>query len=763
MKGFIVYPTYRLIDNKAVVYLFGRLENGESFLTINEYKPYFWIKKKELSVARKIVEFEEGKETAKDFKGNEVVKLIFNIPSNVTYAREKFEKKGIVCYEADIRFVYRFMIDNGIKAVMDIEGGHKKGKYVNRIYENPKLCPAEPYSIKLKTLSIDIETDSKSSKVLCISFYTDDYKKVLIVSQKKLTNAINFESEKDMLEYFSEKLNEIDPDIITGWNVIHFDLNVLKERFKYHKLPFVLGRAEWESKLRIIADFFRTSTADIAGRQVLDCKDMLRSAFIQISGYKLETAARELLGEGKLIAGDERWKEIERLYKEDQQALADYNLNDAKLVYNIIEAKDLVNLSVHRSILTGMQLDRVGSSIASLDSLYLRETKKNGMVCPTSQHEESEERIKGGFVMKPKPGIYNYIIVLDFKSLYPSIIRTFNIDPYSFDKKGTIIAPNGARFRNEDGFLPMIIEHLWRMRDVAKKKKDSATSYAIKITMNSFFGVLANPICRFYNLEIANAITAFGRKIVQDTAEIVEKIGFDVIYGDTDSIFVSTNEKSVSDAGNVGKKIERHVNEHYDNYVKKTFKRTSFLEIEYEKLYKKFIMPKLRGVEEGAKKRYAGLLVRDGNEVLDFVGLEFVRSDWTALAKEFQEEMLNRVFHEKEVQNYTISFVKELKKGKYDHLLVYRKALRKPIEEYTKTTPPHVKAAKMLDKIESNIIEYVVTEKGPEPIQKLKSKIDYEHYIEKQLKPIANSILVFFKQNFDELVSGKRQKKLFEY
>ena len=159
----------------------------------------------------------------------------------------------------------------------------------------------------------------------------------------------------------------------------------------------------------------------------------------------------------------------------------------------------------------------------------------------------------------------------------------------------------------------------------------------------------------------------------------------------------------------VGKKINKFVNEYWEGVVKDWYNIPCFLELEYEKIYKRFIMPKLRGTNIGAKKRYAGLkLIRNENgkitEKLDFVGLEFVRKDWTALAKEFQLELLDKVFHEKEIADYVMKFVKDLKAGKHDKLLVYRKELRKPIEEYTKTTPPHVKAAKLLDKIDSTII-----------------------------------------------------------
>lgn len=763
MKAFVVYPTYRILDGKAYVYLFGRLENGESFLSINYTRPYFFIKKKNLKLAQSLGKFDHEDSKMKNFDEEEVVKIILDLPRDVPKLRKTFEEKGIVCYEADIRFSYRFMLDNGIKGVADIEGKHKKGNFVDRIYEEPKFKSAEPYDVKLKTLSLDIETDIKGDKIFCISYATAGKHETLIVSKNKVKGATNVEDEKTLLEKFQEKVLKEDPDIITGWNVIDFDFKVLRDKYKKYKIPFVFGRAEWESSLRIETDFFRESKADFAGRQVLDGIALLKNNFIRLPDYKLDTAASEILGDKKAIQFVHKGKEIEDLYKNNKSKLVEYNLKDAQLVLKILNEKDLLNLTTARSMLTGMPMERVSASIASLDSLYLRETLKKGYVCHSSTYSDSSERIKGGFVRESNPGIYDWVIVCDFKSLYPSVIRTFNIDPFSLDKKGEIKAPNGARFRNEEGILPMLIQRLWEQRDKAKKKKDKVASFAIKITMNSFFGVLANPTCRFYSLDMANAITHFGQKIVKETADNVEGLGYKVIYGDTDSIFVDCRAKNYAEAKKYGEKIQKFVNDFYDKQVKEEFKRKSFLELEFEKVYRKIILPRVRGSLTGAKKRYAGIKTDGKKEKLEFVGLEVVRRDWTALAKEFQVGILERIFDDKDIVKYVKKTIEDLKSGKLDDKLVYRKALRKPLSFYVKTTPPHVKAAKKLPKLESDIIDYVLTENGPEPIQRLKSRIDYEHYINKQLKPIADSVLVFFDKKFEDILKGHSQKSLGDF
>jgi len=801
MKGFVVYPTYQINDHSAQVLLFGRLENGKSFLVRKSFKPYFFIRKADLEKAKSLASFSFEDPHLKAMTGEDVVRIIMKTPKEVPEIRKVFADESIPSYEADIRFAYRFMMDHGIKGGLEIIGDGKtpekqgpeeqsqKGnagnadlpsENVDLIFDEPELKPCS-FMPKLRILSFDIETDMKAKKIFSISFYSSDHRlrEVLMVSKEKpnlishTVQIISYPDEKRLLEAFRKKVIDYDPDIITGWNLIDFDLNVMKRKFEEHGIRFSFGRIGWDNRLRLTNDFFRTSKADVPGRIVLDGIAMLKDAFIKLTDYKLGTAAKEILGDKKLIEGENRFREIERLYDEDKKALAEYNYHDSKLVMKILNKTGVIELAILRSLMTGMQLDRVSASIASLDSVYLPRLKEKGYVAPTSVYTEKNERIKGGYVRESKPGIYDYVIVLDFKSLYPSVMRTFNIDPLSFvrkkpdnpDPKDYIKAPNGAYFRNDDGILPKILEELWKKRDEAKKNKNKIASHAIKILMNSFFGVLASPNCRFFSMDMANAITHFGQYVIKLTAENIEKKGYDVIYGDTDSIFVNLDVKNAKQSQIIGKAIQDEMNMFFEEFVTKKYYRENFLELEFEKVYKKFLMPYQRHAEKGSKKRYAGLKIiscDDGDEKteMDFVGLEFVRRDWTDLAKKFQLELLEKIFNGDPVDKYIKDFLADLRKGKYDSLLVYKKAIRKNLEEYVKTTPPHVKAARKLQKLTTNIIEYVMTLDGPEPIQLQKSPLDYEHYIEKQIKPIADSVLIFFNKRFDDLSKKTRQHTL---
>lgn len=803
MRGYIVDETYRFEGGKAAVYLFGRLENGESFLTISRFDPYFCIREDDLAEAEKVsssIRFRTEQTALKSMQDDRVVKIILDVPKDVPELRKIFENKKIQCFEADIRFTQRFLLDKDILRSVEIEGEYDAGGIVGRIYREPTLAPSD-WRPKLRVLALDIETSMDGKHLYCISLVCrDDHKPiehVLFVRDAKahktlhLKNATAFESEKDLLEHFRNTILDIDPDIITGWNVIDFDLAHLRGKFDQHKVPFRMARQDWDCQLRIESSFLKDSKAEFPGRQVLDGIHLLKMNFVKLEDYKLGTAAAEFLGEKKLIGDENKGHDIEDAYKKHPQKLVDYNLKDSALVLDILDKTGAVGLTVGRTLLTGMSLERVRGSVASFDSLYLRELRAKGRVAGSSQFSEKEEPISGGYVMESKPGIYDNIIVLDFKSLYPSIIRTFNIDPLSFaqgrlakdpaaHKDAWIVAPNGAVFSQEEGILPAIIERLWRARDAAKKRKDDLASFAIKVHMNSFFGVLANPSCRFFSMDVANAITGFGRHLIQLTMQRIAEMGHTVIYGDTDSVFVDAGAASYAEAERVAKRIEHDINAFYETHIREEYHRACAMELEVDKIFKHFIMPKVRGSEEGAKKRYAGILIDEkGVETLDVTGMEIVRRDWTDLAKGFQQRMLELVFAKDDaaVIAYAKRFVADLRAGKLDDQLVYRKAIRKELESYTKTTPPHVKAARKLEDagvlLTSTLIEYVMTEDGPEPLQLRDAKagsgkpkhspIDYEHYLDKQVRPIADAILCFYGSSLDDILKGHSQKTLFGF
>ncbi|PIN93248.1 hypothetical protein COU54_03760 [Candidatus Pacearchaeota archaeon CG10_big_fil_rev_8_21_14_0_10_31_24] len=775
MKAQVVYTTYDLQDEKTIVQIFGRLENKQSFIAICHLKPYFFIIEKDHSKIKKLLNnFEVEKTNLKTFSGENVIKISSENHIILNKLSSEIHKLEINNYEADIKPNLRFMIDNDLLNNLNIEGNYETSEKVDRIYIDPEIKPSTETQ-ELKVISLDTESD-RDGNLFCIGMYGKNYKKNFIISNKTLKNAISCKDEEECLEKFKAEFLKQDPDIVTGWNMIDFDLDYLKEKFKKHKILFDLGRTKNQVRLRIDRGFFKSSSADIEGRQVLDGLNLIKDPFIKeaptiknakFEAYTLEAVSQAILGKGKLLKGKGRHLEIEELYEKNQEKLVDYNLMDCELAYEILEKTDMLNLAIERSELTGLPLDKLGASIAAFDSLYIREARKKGLVSPTTHYSKKEFGITGGYVKSIQAGIYNNVLVLDFKSLYPSLMRTFNIDPASFlekPQKGAIESPNKAYFKNQEGILPIILEKLHKAREKAKKEKRELASYAIKIIMNSLFGVLASPNSRYFNYNMANSITNFGQMIIKLTAEEIEKTGFKVIYSDTDSVFVETN-LSKEKANILGKKIEKEINEFYQKYTREKYSRESFLELEFEKQYISLMIPSVRNKdpekEKAAKKRYAGLKEKNGKEELEIVGLEAIRGDWTEAAQDFQKELLLKVFHKESPEKFIKEYIKKINEGKLDSKLVYKKSIRKELDEYTKTTPPHVKAARKLDKLDSNVIQYYITMAGPEPIQKLKHKLDYKHYIDKQISPIADQVLNLFGKSMENINSNSKQSTLF--
>jgi DNA polymerase-2 len=272
---------------------------------------------------------------------------------------------------------------------------------------------------------------------------------------------------------------------------------------------------------------------------------------------------------------------------------------------------------------------------------------------------------------------------------------------------------------------------------------DAVGAQATKILMNSLFGVLGASACRLFSPAVANAITLAGQHVIRVAASAVEQARHRVIYGDTDSLFVDAGEADSRAASKRAEGLRETIGAHVAETLRAEFGVRSWLELEFEKVYARFWMPEVRGGATGSKKRYAGLVVGPEGETLELVGLEAVRRDWSAVARRFQRELLRLAFHDEPVEPFIRDFVADLRGGRFDDQLAYRKAIRKPLESYTKTTPPHVKAARKQAARPGRIVTYVVTTAGPEAAGETTAPPDYDHYVTQQLRPIADALLHF--------------------
>ncbi|HEX5049680.1 MAG TPA: DNA polymerase II [Gammaproteobacteria bacterium] len=777
-RGFILQASYRVATGPEgrhpVVQLYGRLEDGATFLVRDDrQRPHFFIRSHDAERAAELGA--RPQPTAKrTFAGQSVDRIEVEAPPDVPPLRDRLHKAAIDTFEADVRFASRYFIERGIKGGCAIAGEAARGAgNIAWTFHNPALEPAS-VTIEPRVLSFDIETDPEASRLLAISLYAPGVDEVLIVdpaARAMPERATRCADEKAALDAFCARIAAIDPDVLTGWNTIDFDLTVLQRIAARLRHPLELGREPGALRLRKAEGYFGSGQASILGRLALDGIDLLRGAFVRMDDYSLDAVAREVLGEGKAVAGDvrDRIAEIQHNYEHDLAAFALYARTDARLAFDIVTKLDLVRLAFARSALTGMTPDRVAASIASFDFLYLSELERIGVVAPTVRGDDSRVHAaqQGGHVLEPVTGLHANVWVFDYKSLYPSIIRTFNIDPLAYVPEphpgDDLIRTVEGAFRREPAILPRMLDELFPRREAAKKRGDAVASQAIKILMNSFYGVLGTPACRFYNPALANSITGMGREMLLWSKRWFEAAGFEVLYGDTDSLFVRSGRDDRDEAVQLARRLVDELNADLERHIADRWQRESRLELEFEKLYAKLFLPHARGSSRGASKRYAGL-VHGGDvagEEVEFVGLEVVRRDWTALAKRVQRELYTRLFKEQPVDAYLADVVRQVRAGKVDDELVYRKSLRKAADDYTASTPPHVAAARKSANPQSRIVSYVVTGAGPEPLDNRKHPLDREHYVEKQVRPVAEPVLEALGLDFERVIGDRRQADLF--
>lgn len=745
----------------------------------------------------------------KTFSQEPISGVYFKSMRDFYAARERLKHHNIKCYEDDLRPDDRFLMERFITANLTYIGTPKGKNTVanvidkagNKITDNAVSNVAKSYreytQVKCKTLpfhqadqnivlsmvSIDLECSMKG-ELYSIGLYVGGnkpYQCVLMIGDPEPTKLEYIQwvaSEKDLLIALINWIQQHDPDIMIGWNVINFDFNLLQKRCDLHGIKFSIGRdgstPHWRKNANSEQKFI-----EIAGRVVLDGIDLLKTATYNFPSFSLENVSKTLLNTGKKVKDvDNRIQEITHNFIHHKQDLAIYNLEDCRLVWLIFEKTLLLEFAVLRAQLTGLAIDRIGGSVAAFVNLYLPKLHRSGYVAPNMGDGLSGLVSPGGFVMDSIPGLYDNVLVLDYKSLYPSIIRTFNIDPmgliegledHQTQKNNPIKGFDGAYFSREKHFLPDIIKSLWKERDKAKREKNSALSQAIKIIMNSFYGILGSTGCRFFDPRLSGSITKRSHELLKITKKWIEDKGYKVIYGDTDSIFVHVGENKTQEQSlSLGKELQTLINEKMDSLLLNEHEVHSQLEIEFETHFTKFLMPTIRGLDVGTKKRYAGMIVKYDKDTgvehqqMVYKGLETVRTDWTDLAKEFQQALYQKVFNDEPTAEYIKNMVERTLAGEFDDKLIYRKRIRRKLSEYVKNIPPHVKAARLADMLNKEQgkslryqhkgwIEYYITLNGPQAKEHLSAPLDYQFYIDRQLEAVADGILPFVGSSFSQV------------
>ena len=796
-RGFLLHTFHRNQGDATTLFGVGRLESGQTFaFADSRQRPAFYLRASELARARPFC-VGAGAELDEDtglttMDGEAVVRVGLRKVHQLRRLADGLHENQLRTYEADFAFARQYLVDRGIRGGVCITGSWRVGNGVDRVYVEPQLTP-DDFEPALSVLALDIETPPDASAVLACS---------LVLWGGTAGNAVEeihligppaedgpgvycHATERDLLIRLAERIRQLDPDVLTGWNVVDFDLTVLQKRFAAHRLPFNLGRSSDDSWYQE-SEVWGASRVVVYGRQVLDAMHLARTTLTRFDDNRLGTVAQALLGRGKSLAANDdddgsMADVILDAYHNDRAAFAEYCLEDSRLVRDILVQEDIIQLSLRRAALTGLPLERAWGSVAAFDFLYILGLRQRRMVAPTNDIDRVHlGGSPGGLVMPTRAGLYPHVFVFDFKSLYPSIIRTFNIDPLTHllahllardsteaeaeaamaAESGAdyvtepgitgafIRAPNGALFVRDVGILPQILAGFFARRAEARAAHDDLAAYTYKIVMNSFYGVLATGSCRFAEGALAGAITGFGHYLLRWTKALLQDSGRGtVLYGDTDSLFVDAHlpaDLAPADAHSAGQALCAWLNEQLATHVRELFDLPSHLDLEFEKYYARFFLPPTRGDSDKARaKGYAGLKVAaDGSDEVEIIGMEAVRRDWTDLAHEIQRDLLDMVFRDQPaatLEQRVLEWVDAMRRGERDDDLVYRKALRKSVEGYTKSMPAHVAAARLLPGARGTI-RYVFTRDGPQPVGHVTAPIDYEHYLEKQIRPIVRTI-----------------------
>ncbi|WP_254693709.1 DNA polymerase II [Shewanella sp. MEBiC00475] len=721
--------------------------------------------------SKSLMSFEHEPISALYLKSNTQLKLLSRIANDI----------GITLFEADIRPEQRYLIERFIALDIECSGYYQDSNPTSTIslleINRARKIPAnEPVDIPLKMVSLDFEC-SFAGELYSVGLYGTDYQCVIMVGEPQAQChefIIWVKDEVELIQRLIAWFSDYDPDIIIGWAVVTFDLALLYKRCLLHQIPLTIGRGDTELSWKV-AGKYRPETLSLPGRVVLDGIDWLKAAFYQFDSFSLESVSRHLLAEGKAIDHVEnRGQEITHLFETDKNALAFYNLTDCRLVWDIFEKTQLLDFALERAKLTGLEFGRVGASIAAFYHLYLPHLHRSGFVAPAHPASHGLES-PGGYVMSSIPGYYKDVLVLDFKSLYPSIIRTFLIDPKglveglhasSCNADNTIVDGYlGAKFSRNVPILPALIASLAEQRERAKRDKNAPLSQAIKIIMNSLYGVLGSRGCVFHDAKLASSITMRGHQIMKLTKQWIEECGYQVIYGDTDSTFVWLGDNhGINDIQAIGEYLSTLITQRWLEWCADEYQLDSYLELEFETHFEQFIMPTLRGSDEGSKKRYVGAVLNDAQQLkLTFKGMEQVRSDWSPIARRMQYHLYELFFKGEDVIDYLSNELAAIKSGARDNELIFKKRLRRNVEDYTAKSSPHVKAAKQLAQLLDDVnvtrkgqqIKYVMTLTGAQAIEAKPHNIDYEYYISKQIQPIAEPILQLCGQSFDALVNNQ--------
>lgn len=816
-KLLLLDADYTLVEDVPTIRLFCKNAEGKNFLVLEQnFKPYFYIlpKKGKITNLKKKIEDLDKKVLGINFLKIEVVekiwqnekvkllKVIIDNPRKIPDVRDSVKDLEEVeeTYEYDIVFYKRYIIDKQLEPMgwIEVEGERvENNQYqVDEIIKAVSVKPIEEErEVELKILAFDtefIEEDGKSKLIMLSLVSSDGIKKV--ITSKSWENQPSYvesvRNEREIIEKFIEIVKKINPDFLCSYNGDNFDFLKLKERSEELKVPLKLGRDN--STIHSVRRG-RISAMKIKGRVHIDLFnfiDHILSASLKSEVLTLNEVAQELLGVGKK---EMEYKEIVEIWskKEQMERLVEYSSHDSFLTFKLSEL--ILPQIFALCKLTGLlPFDVCRNTYSQLvEAFYMRKAFLDGILIPNRpKAEEMEKRklaqaYKGAIVIEPKRGIHSDILVFDFRSLYPTIICSHNISPETINcgheeckEKNKVPESNLYFCIKNKGFIPRHLEHLIKERQEIKNKMKKLgretreyklldnKQFALKTIANASYGYFGFVGARWYKRECGASTAAFGRYYIKNVIEEAKKFGFEIIYGDTDSLMVRcTTKNKKEELEEIGKKFVEKVNE----------KLPGIIELEFRGLYRGGIFVARERGETGAKKRYA-LLDYEGN--IEIRGYEAVRRDWCQLSKKIQREVLITILKERNPEKaieLVRDVIRKIREGKVslEELTIYEQITR-PLSSYEQIGP-HVKAAqkarargRMIG--EGIIIGFVIT-KGvgsiadrAEPVEDVKpNQYDPEYYIHHQIIPASMRVLKALGITEKDILSDKKQRKIVSF
>jgi len=635
---FLLEGSYQARDDGVVVELFGRTRDGTPLVArYYGFRPYFMITDPTAEVRQKLSadsEIVAVQDTTTWVGGRErpAIRVTLHRPWLVPQYRDQYRRRGdetsvLAC---DIPFVHRFLYDKHLGLTLEFEAEDEpddvRARYtiptVVRIVtsDGHEIRPAEPFRPVLRILSFDIENSIRTRTIYTICGVVEGG------DRGRRTFRISDPNERRILEEFVRVVTEEDPDVITGYNIGGYDFPLMLERAQATGLgPLAFGRERsapremgerlWKVTGRVVADAWWSARRELRPKQ-----------------ETLQFVARTLLGDSKL---DVDRRNMDAEWTKDAERVMEYCEHDADLALRILQRLRAVDKAADLATVAHLPLEEGMNGRTSLfiDAILIPRADAQGVGVPTSHFGGRDAPIEGGYVHAIRPGRYQWVVVLDFKSMYPSIIISRNLCFTTLSPDGPTIAPSGARFLTPDvrrGIIPAILSELLADRDHFRQAGRAAgtpelAAYydglqnAVKVLMNSFYGVLASSFYRFTNKDIGAAITSFAREAITSIIRELEADGHEVVYYDTDSVFVRSPVASLEGCREFGEAIAKRF----------THEGTTF---EFQSVYESFF-------SHGVKKRYVGRSVWPREEVV-VRGYETRRTD----AFDYQSDALLEVF-----------------------------------------------------------------------------------------------------------------------